>query len=135
VQDAFDDVVAAKQDKDRAVSVAEGDAREIRERAGAEATELTQSAIGYKDAKVLDATGEAARFESLLKEYKLAKAVTRQRLYFEAMEDILVGIDKYVVEPNTVQLLPTLRDSRNAVAASAAPSLPDVSSAPVEVGR
>jgi membrane protease subunit HflK len=135
VQDAFDDVVAAKQDKDRAVSVAEGDAREIRERAGAEATELTQSAIGYKDAKVLDATGEAARFESLLKEYKLAKGVTRQRLYFEAMEDILVGIDKYVVEPNTVQLLPTLRDSRNAVAASAAPSLPDVSSAPVEVGR
>ncbi|MBW2295763.1 MAG: FtsH protease activity modulator HflK, partial [Deltaproteobacteria bacterium] len=73
VQDAFDDVVAAKQDKDRAVSVAEGDAREIHEQASAEAVEISESAIAYKEAKVLDATGEARRFELLLAEYRNAK--------------------------------------------------------------
>ena len=108
VQDAFDDVAAAKQDKDRALSVAQGDAREIRERANAQAVELTESAIGYKDAKVLDATGEAQRFELLLAEYQSAKDVTRQRLYFETMEEVLVDIEKVVVDPDTVQMLPFL---------------------------
>lgn len=122
VQDAFDDVVAAKQDKDRAVSVAEGDARETRERADAQATELTQSAIGYKEAKVLDATGEAARFELLLAEYTAAKDVTRQRLYFEAMEDILADIDKIVVDPGAVQTLPLLQLPARTLPAVSAPA-------------
>ena len=108
VQDAFDDVVAAKQDKDRAQSVAEGDARETRERASAEATELRESALAYREAKVLEATGEAARFELLLAEYLNAKGVTRQRLYYEAMEDFMGEVDKIVVDPDTVQMLPML---------------------------
>ena len=108
VQDAFDDVVAAKQDKDRAQSVAEGDARETRERAAAEAVELNESAIAYREAKVLEATGEAARFNLLLAEYRNSKEVTRRRLYFEAMEDFMGGVDKIVVDPDTVQMLPML---------------------------
>jgi len=112
VQDAFDDVVAAKQDKDRAVSVAEGDAREIHEQASAEAVEISESAIAYKEAKVLDATGEARRFELLLAEYRNAKEVTRQRLYFEAMEDFMPSVEKIVVDPDTVQMLPMLTSPR-----------------------
>ncbi len=108
VQDAFDDVVAAKQDKDRVVSVARGDAREIRERASAQAVEISESATAYKESRVLEATGEAARFELLLAEYRNAPRVTRQRLYFEAMEEVMVGVDKIVVEPDTVQMLPML---------------------------
>jgi membrane protease subunit HflK len=108
VQDAFDDVVAAKQDKDRVVSVAQGDAREIRERADAKSVELVESANGFKGAKVLKATGEAARFELLLAEYSSAKDVTRQRLYFETMEEIMGDIEKVVVDPGTAQVLPML---------------------------
>ncbi len=108
VQDAFDDVVAAKQDKDRSRSVAEGDARETRERASAEAVELSESAIAYREAKVLEATGAAVRFELLLAEYQNAKGVTRQRLYYEAMEDFMGGVNKIVVDPDTVQMLPML---------------------------
>jgi membrane protease subunit HflK len=108
VQDAFDDVVAAKQDKDRSQSVAVGDARETRERASAEAVELRESAIAYKEAKMLEATGAAARFSLLLAEYQNAREVTRRRLYFEAMEDFMGGVDKIVVDPDTIQLLPML---------------------------
>ncbi len=126
VQDAFDDVVAAKQDKDRAVSVAEGDAREVREQASAKAVELRESALGYKEAKVLDATGEAARFELLLAEYRNAKGVTRQRLYFEAMEDFMLGVEKIVVDPETVQMIPMLTIPRQV-----APPVPGAAAAGV----
>jgi len=121
VRAAFDDVVAAKQDKDRAVSVAEGDAREIRERANAEAVELTESAEAYKQAKVIEATGKAKRFELLLAEYSNAREVTRQRLYFETMESVMQGVDKFIVEPETVQMLPMLSLPQQSVAPVSAP--------------
>ena len=108
VQAAFDDVVAAKQDKDRALSVAAGDADEIRERAGAQAVELRESARAYKDAKVIEASGEAKRFELLLAEYQNARGVTRRRLYFETMESFMQGVEMFVVEPDAVQLMPLL---------------------------
>lgn len=108
VQDAFDDLESAKQDKDRTVSVAEGDAREIRERASAEAVELTESAEAYKDSQVIEAEGEAKRFELLLAEYNQAREVTRQRLYFETMEKVMQRVEKFVIEPDSVQMLPML---------------------------
>ncbi len=125
VQAAFDDVVAAKQDKDRTVSVAQGDAREIRERANAKAVELTEGAEAYKQAKVIEATGEAKRFELLLAEYQAAREVTRQRLYFETMESVMQGVDKFVVEPDTVQMLPMLSLPQAASGTSNAPDEQD----------
>jgi membrane protease subunit HflK len=73
---------------------------------------MSESAIAYKEAKVLDATGEARRFELLLAEYRQAKEVTRQRLYLEAMEDFMPAVEKIVVDPDTVQLLPMLTSPR-----------------------
>ena len=108
VQGAFDDVVAAQQDEVRVVSIARGDAQEIRERANAEAIELRQAAMAYKEAKVLESRGESRRFESLLAEYRRAPDVTRRRLYLETMEDVLPGIEKVIVEPDTVNMMPFL---------------------------
>lgn len=108
VQDAFDDVVAATQDQRRALSEATGDAREITERASASARELREAALAYKQAKVLEAQGEADRFEALLAEYAQAPTVTRERLYIETMEAILPDIDKMIVEPGAVDLMPLL---------------------------
>jgi len=108
VREAFADVVSAGQDEKRAVSAATGDSREILERARAEAEEIRQAAEAYKQSKIIEAGGESTRFEALLTEYRLAPEVTRRRLYLETMEEILPGIEKMVIEPDTVNMLPML---------------------------
>ncbi len=108
VREAFADVVSAGQDEKRALSEAQGDAREIVERAGAEAAEIREAAEAYREAKIIEARGESARFESLLVEYLAAPEVTRRRLYLETLEEILPAVEKLVVEPNTVNMLPML---------------------------
>jgi membrane protease subunit HflK len=45
---------------------------------------------------------------ALLAEYRAAPEVTRRRLYLETMEEILPGVSKMVIEPNTVNMLPML---------------------------
>ncbi len=108
VREAFADVVSAGQDEKRATLEATGDAQEIIQRAQSEAAEIREQAEAYKRAKIIEARGEATRFEALLAEYEAAPEVTRRRLYLETMEEILPGIDKMVVEPNTVNMLPML---------------------------
>jgi len=108
VREAFADVVSAGQDEKRALSEAQGDAREILERASAEATELEEAAEAYRQARIIEARGQSTRFESLLVEYLAAPEVTRKRLYLETLEEILPAVQKLVVEPNTVNMLPML---------------------------
>lgn len=108
VREAFADVVSASQDEKRAISAARGDAQEILERARAQAAELYEEAEAYKRSRIIEARGEATRFEALLDEYRLAPEVTRRRLYLETMEQILPAVEKMVVEPNTVNMLPML---------------------------
>jgi membrane protease subunit HflK len=108
VREAFADVVSAGQDEKRATLEATGDAKEIMEQARSEAAEIREQAEAYKRSKIIEAQGEATRFEALLVEYQASPEVTRRRLYLETMEEILPGIDKMVVEPNTVNMLPML---------------------------
>ena len=108
VREAFADVVSAGQDEKRSTLQARGDAQEIIQRAKSEAAELREQAEAYKRATIIEARGEATRFASLLVEYRSAPDVTRQRLYLETMEQILPGVEKMVIEPNTVNMLPML---------------------------
>ncbi len=108
VREAFADVVSAGQDEKRSSLEASGDAQEILQRAQSEAAELREQAEAYKRSKIIEAQGEATRFEALVAEYQRAPEVTRRRLYLETMEAILPGIEKMVVEPNTVNMLPML---------------------------
>lgn len=108
VREAFADVVSAGQDEKRSSLEAAGDAQEILERARSEVAELRERAEGFKRAKIIEARGEATRFEALLVEYRHAPEVTRRRLYLETMEEILPGVEKMVVSPNTVNMLPVL---------------------------
>lgn len=101
VRAAFDDVLAATQDRNRAVNEAEGYANEVLPKARAEAIEQVESAKGYKDAKVAEATGEANRFRSIVAEYQRAPDVVRTRLYLEAMEEVLPNVQAVIVEPGT----------------------------------
>lgn len=108
VRDAFDDVIAANQDRNRKVNEAEGYANEVLPHARAEATEVLQSAIAYRDAKIAEAGGEAQRFLAILVEYQKAPAITRKRLYLETMEEVLPGVEKVIIEPGTASVLPYL---------------------------
>jgi membrane protease subunit HflK len=120
VREAFADVVSAGQDEKRSSLEALGDAQEILERARSEVAELFEQAEAYKSAKIIEATGEATRFKTLLVEYQNAPEVTRRRLYLETMEEILPGVEKMVVEPNTVNMLPVLPLGKPASAVGAA---------------
>ena len=108
VREAFDDVLAANQDRNRAVNEAEGYANEVVPRARGEASELVAAAQGYREAKIADASGAAARFLSLAAEYEKAPAITRKRLYLETMEAVLPDAEKLIVEPGSGAVLPYL---------------------------
>ena len=78
---------------------AEAFERDIIPRARGERERIVQGAEAFKQERINKATGEADRFLSILREYEKAREVTRQRLYLEAMEEILPGITKFVVSP------------------------------------
>lgn len=66
--------------------------------ASQEATTRVNQALSYRNSVVPQAQGEAARFNQLYQEYKLAPEVTRQRLYLETMEKVYERANKVVIE-------------------------------------
>ena len=108
VRAAFDDVVAAAQDANLAINQAKGYENEVLPRARAEAIELTESALAYRDSKIAESRGEAERFNALLAAYQAAPEVTRKRLYLETMEAVLPNVEKIIVEPGAASVLPHL---------------------------
>ena len=108
VRQAFDDVVAASQDANRAVNEAEGYRNEVLPEARGQAAEIVASASGYREAKIAESAGEAERFLAVEREYRKAPEVTRKRLYLETMEAILPSVEKVVIESGTTQVLPYL---------------------------
>ena len=102
IQDAEPPTVeAAKQSADTAVNNARKYANEVIPAANADADQIIKSAEGYKESKINEANGQAARFKSLFDEYEKYPLITKQRLYYEAMEEILPGIKLYIVDENT----------------------------------
>ncbi len=89
VIDAFKDVASAREDKSRIINQAEAYRNELLPKARGQAAALRNQAEAYSATRVRSAEGEAARFDALRKEYEKAPDVTRKRLYYEAMEDIL----------------------------------------------
>lgn len=101
VRAAFDDVLAATQDRNRSVNEAEGYANEVLPKARAQAIEAIESARGYRDAKIAESSGEAARFSAIASEYQKAPEVVRTRLFLETMEQVLPQVHTVIVEPGT----------------------------------
>ena len=99
VIDAFKDVASAKEDKNRMINEAEGYRNDVIPKARGEAQAMIREAEGFRESRIKRAEGDVAKFKAILKEYKKAKDVTRERLYLEAMEEILPDLEKYIV-PN-----------------------------------
>ncbi|MCQ8891090.1 FtsH protease activity modulator HflK [Pseudoalteromonas carrageenovora] len=131
VKDAFDDAIAAQEDEERFIREAEAYAREIEPRARGQVTRMTQEAEGYQERITLEAQGEVARFEKLLPEYQAAKEVTRERLYIDAMEEVLGSSSKVLVDVkggNNMMYLPLdkIMDKQGTATRVALPSSSDI---------
>lgn len=98
VIDAFRDVQTARADRERARNEAEAYRNDILPRARGDAARIVQEAEGYQQEVVARAEGEAGRFASILEKYKIAKDVTRRRMYLETLETVLKGVDKIIID-------------------------------------
>src|SRR5215468_6487114 len=101
VRAAFDDVLSARQDHDRAVNEAQGYANEVLPKARAQAIEATEGARAYKESRIAESTGEAQRFRAIADEYQKAPDVVRTRLFLETMEQVLPSVHTVIVQPGT----------------------------------
>ncbi|MCR9125087.1 MAG: FtsH protease activity modulator HflK [Rhodobacteraceae bacterium] len=98
VIDAFRDVQAAEQERDRLQNVADAYANRVLAEARGEAAQLLEEAEGYRARVVNEAEGQASRFSAVLEEYRKAPEVTRKRLYLETMEQVLGDVDKIIID-------------------------------------
>jgi membrane protease subunit HflK len=92
------DAIKAREDRERLALEAQAYANDILPKAKGSAARQVEDAQGYKSRIIADAEGEAERFATLLAAYERAPGVTRQRLYFETMEQVLGTTNKVLVD-------------------------------------
>jgi membrane protease subunit HflK len=98
VIDAFREVQAAEQERDRLERQADAYANRVLAGARGEAAQLLEEAEAYRAQVVNEAQGEASRFLAVLQEYEQAPEVTRRRLYLETMERVLGDVDLVILD-------------------------------------
>lgn len=98
VQAAFDDVNKAREDEERLKNEAEAYSNGIIPEARGKAQRVIEEANAYREQVVAKAEGEAKRFEQLLTEYRKAPEVTRERLYLDAVEQVMATSSKVLVD-------------------------------------
>jgi membrane protease subunit HflK len=98
VEAAVQDAIKAREDRDRLALEAEAYANDVVPRARGNAARLLESAEAYRAQVIAEAEGESDRFIALLTEYERAPEVTRQRLYYETLEQVLGNSSKVLVD-------------------------------------
>jgi membrane protease subunit HflK len=109
VKPSFNEVNQSQQEKEKMINQALTEFNQVIPRAKGEAERMIQEAEGYKVERINRARGEAARFNSLFAEDRLAKDVTRQRIYLETLSKILPRVGKkLIIDENVEGLIPLL---------------------------
>jgi modulator of FtsH protease HflK len=108
VQEAFHDVVRALEDRDRLIKEAEGYMEDVLPKARGQAQQEIREAEAYRGQRVIEANGDASRFNSVLAEYAKSPRVTRERLYLESAEVFLPQIKKFIIDRDSSGALPIL---------------------------
>jgi membrane protease subunit HflK len=98
VQAAFDDAVKAGQDRERQKNEGQAYANDVIPRARGAASRLLQESEAYRARVIANAEGDVSRFKQVLTEYQKAPAVTRDRMYLEAMQQIFANTTKVLME-------------------------------------
>jgi len=108
VKAAFDDAIAARENREQKVREAEAYANGEIPVARGKAQETLEQARAYKQRVILEAQGEVDSFARILPEYKAAPEITRERLYIEAMERVLSHTRKVLANDkgNNLMVLP-----------------------------
>lgn len=105
VQAAFDDAVKAGQDRERLKNEGQAYANDVVPKARGLAARLMAEANGHRQRVIVSAEGDAARFTSIVTEYNKAPQVTRERLYQDAMQQVLSNTTKVLVDSKQGQQL------------------------------
>jgi membrane protease subunit HflK len=98
VQAAFDDAVRATQDRERQKNEGQAYYNDVVPKSRGGAARLLEEANGYRQSVVANAEGEASRFRQVLVEYNRAPAVMRERLYIDALQQVLTSTTKVLVD-------------------------------------
>lgn len=103
IMQAFKAVETAKQGKDTALNNANKYRNEKLPAAEAQADEIVKDAEAAKQTRINEAEAQVARFHAMYEEYEKNPVVTKQRMFYEAMEDVLPGLKVVIDEGNGVQ--------------------------------
>lgn len=109
VQGAFEDVIKAREDKERYIEEAKAYSNRVIPEARGQAARILSEANAFKDQVTAKATGDASRFEQLMLEYQKAPDVTRERLYLETIEEVYENTGKVLMDSksgNSLMYLP-----------------------------
>jgi len=98
VQAAFDDAVKASQDRERQKNEGEAYANDVIPKARGMAARMLEEASGYRSRVVEQSQGDASRFRQIVAEYVKAPQVTRDRLYIDAMQQIMTNSSKILID-------------------------------------
>ncbi|MGB3119756.1 MAG: protease modulator HflK, partial [Verrucomicrobiales bacterium] len=110
VQDSFDEVNRAQQEREQMINQANGDYNKVIPKAAGEAEQKISAAEGYALKRVNEAEGDGSRFTALLKEYDKAPEVTRRRIFLETVQEVIPGLDKTVIiDEDARNFLPMLQ--------------------------
>ena len=110
VEESFNEVNRAEQEKSTAVNVANGEYNQKVPKAAGVAQQDISRAEGYATKRVNEAEGDAARFEALLKAYQQAPEVTRRRMYLETMQKVMPQLErKIIMDEEGNQVLPLMQ--------------------------
>ncbi|MDE5824233.1 MAG: FtsH protease activity modulator HflK, partial [Lachnospiraceae bacterium] len=107
VMEAFKAVETAKQGKETAINNANKYRNEKLPEASAKADQITQEAEAAKQARVNEGIAQAARFNEMYAEYEKNPLLTKQRMFYEAMEEVLPGV-KLIIDDGSGDLNKTL---------------------------
>ena len=130
VQAAFNDAVKAGADRDRLKNEGQAYASDVIPKARGAAARLHEEALGYAQRVVAQAEGDAQRFRAVFAEYQKAPQVTRDRMYIDAMQQVLTNVSKVMVESragSNLLYLPLdrlIQQATPAAAAGVAPQAP-----------
>ena len=109
VQDAFLDAIKAREDQERIINEAKAYQADVVPKARGEANAILAQSQAYQQRVEAIALGDASRFEQVLRAYRTAPEITRDRLYLEAVESVLAHTTKVLVdipEGNNIMYLP-----------------------------
>ncbi|TDB02371.1 FtsH protease activity modulator HflK [Halomonas marinisediminis] len=98
VIDAFDDVIRAREDRQRTINQGMAYANAIIPEAQGQAQRIVEQGQGYRESVVAEARGQASRFNALLGQYEEAPSIMRERLYLDAISEVFGSTPKVMVD-------------------------------------